>query len=423
MTGLVLLTIFLVLTFLGVPVAYSMGIASMTLFLYLDLPAATLFTRTVASVNSSGLLAIPFFIVAGDILTSGGLSKRLIDFANSLFGWARGGLAMVNVGASVLFGGVSGSAAADTVAVGGVMIPAMKKEGYTGAFAAAVTAASSNLGPIIPPSILFIIYGGITGVSIGSLFIAGIVPGLTLALGLTLIAWWIGRKQVPTRKPFSLQGVFRSSRRAFLALLMPTIMIVGILAGAFTATEAGVIVVTLASIIAAIVYRDLSLRDSAHILLRSVVVSSTLMLIVAMAAGLAFLMAYARIPQDLLALMTGISADPRVVMLMVIAFCLVVGMFIETISAAIITVPVLFPLGEAMGYDPVHFALVIVMTLLIGQITPPLGVMLYVAAGIARVSVVSAIRAAVPFITVMIAVTVLIAMVPQLVTFLPGLMQ
>jgi tripartite ATP-independent transporter DctM subunit len=421
MTGMLLLSGFVLLAFLGVPIAYAMGIATLAALLLLDIPITVFFTRTVASINSAGLLAIPFFIIAGDILSSGGISIRLMGLANALFGWVRGGLGMVNVGASMMFAGISGSAAADTVAVGGVMIPAMKREGYDPAFAAAVTASSSTLGPIIPPSILLIIYGGITGVSISGLFIAGVVPGIILGLLLMTVTWWIGRQQVSTHGRFSLGLTLRALRGAFVGLLLPLLLVLGILGGVFTATEAGAVIVALAVFISVVVHRELPLRALGPVVLRSTVLSASLLLIVAMAAGFAWVLAYAQVPSTILAAMVSVTDDPTLIMLVIIVFLLLVGMFVETVSAAIITVPILFPMGEALGYDPLHFALVIVMTLLIGTITPPLGVLLYLCAGIAQVSISRALRASIPFVVVMIAAVIIIALVPQTVTWLPRL--
>lgn len=422
MTGILLLSGFLLLAFIGVPIAYSMGLSTIVALIVLDVPTEVFFTRTVASINSSGLLAIPFFIIAADVLSAGGISVRLMAIARAAVGWAKGGLAMVNVAASMMFAGISGSAAADTVAVGGVMIPAMKKEGYDPGFAVAVTAASSTLGPIIPPSILLIIYGGITGVSISSLFIAGVVPGIFLGLVLMALAWWIGRKQVGSHGRLSLRKVLHAFRRGFLGLLLPVLLVLGILGGVFTATEAGVVILLLAVLISMFVYRELPVRELGPILVRSTVLSSVLMLIVSMAAGFAWVLAYTRVPQTILEALIGITDNPTLIMLIVVLFLLLVGMFVETVAAAIITVPVLFPLGETLGYDPLHFALVIVMTLLIGTITPPLGVLLYVCAGIGQVSITRAIRATVPFIVIMIVAVLVIALVPEIVTSLPALM-
>lgn len=423
MTGPLLLAAFLILVVAGVRIAYAMGITAIGALILLDIPTSAFLTRSVASINSFTLLAIPFFVIAGDLLTAGGISRRIIQLAESFFGWVKGGLGVVNVGSSVLFAGVSGSAAADTAAVGGVLIPEMKRAGYRPGFAAAVTAASSTIGPIIPPSLLMIIYGGITGVSIGSLFLAGIVPGIFLGVTLGVLAWWIGRRQAPAITSLSLRNIWIATRRGILGVFIPVIVIGGILFGFFTATEAGVIVLAYSFIVAKFVYRELPFREFVGVMIRSAVLSGVLMLIVAMAASFAWVLAYANTPKAMVRIMTSISSDPTIVMLLVVVLLLIVGMFVETIAATIITVPVLFPLGEELGYNPLHFALVIIMTLLIGTVTPPLGVLLYVAAGIGNVPVSKAIKESVPFVTVMVITVVVVALVPQLVTWIPSLQQ
>lgn len=423
MTGILLLLVFLALTFAGVPIAYSMGLSTLLALLVLDVPFGLFFTRTVASINSSSLLAIPFFIIAADILTVGGISRRLIAFANAAIGWARGGLGMANVSASMLFAGVSGSAAADTVAVGGVMIPAMKRSGYDPGFAVAITAASSTIGPIIPPSVLMIVYGSITGVSIGELFIAGIVPGVFLGLVLLVLAFWLGGKQVGRQGSFEIGRVLGTMRASILGLVIPVGLVAGILGGVFTATEAGVMIVVYALLVSAFVHRELPFRELASILIRSTVLTGVLMLLVAMAAGFAWILAFTRVPVTVLEALTSLTENPVALMLIIVAFLLLFGMFVETLAATIITVPILFPLGEVLGYDPLHFAVVIVMTLLVGTITPPLGILLYICAGIGEVSVPRAIRAATPFIVVLIATVVAVALVPPLATWLPGFMN
>lgn len=421
MIGLVLLLVFLLLAVSGVRLAYAMALTALLAFIWLDIPTGAFFTRSVSSINSFSLLAIPFFVVAGDLLTAGGISRRIIALAESFFGWMRGGLGVVNVGTSVMFAGVSGSAAADTAAVGGIMIPEMKRAGYRPGFAVAVTAASSTIGPIIPPSILMIIYAGITGVSTGALFVAGIIPGFFLGLTLMVMAWWLGRRQAAGVTAFSFRNIFVSGRRGILAMLIPIIIIGGILFGFFTPSEAGVIVLAYAFVVAKFVHRELSNRDFLAVMVRSSVLSGVLMLIVAMAATFAWILAYVGTPQAMVSFLTQISDDPTTVMLLIVVFLLVVGMFVETIAAMIITVPVLYPVSEALGYDPLHFALVVIFTLLVGSVTPPLGVLLYVAAGIGEVSIFEAIKEAVPFIIVMIATVLLVALVPEIVTWLPSL--
>lgn len=421
MTGLGLLALFLTLVAIGMPIAFAMGLSALGVLLILDVPLSVFFTRTIASINSSSLLAIPFFVLAGDLLTLGGISKRLIDFANSLVGWARGGLGMASVIAFTMFSGISGSAAADTVAVGGVMIPAMKRSGYDAGWTAALTAASGTLGPLIPPSILLVLYGGITGLSIGSLLVAGVIPGFAVAALLMALAYWQGKDQSGEARPFSLQAIGASLWRAVWALLLPVFLVVGIVAGIFTATEGGVIVVVYAALVSLFIYRELRWRELGPLLVRSAVLSGVLMLIVAMAASFAWILAYTRVPQVVISGLTGLTSNPTVIMLIVVAVLLVLGMFVETVAAAVITVPVLFPLGEAVGFDPLHFAIVIVVALMVGTLTPPIGILLYITAGMAEITVAQAVRAALPFIALLVAAAILVSLVPQLSTWLPGL--
>jgi C4-dicarboxylate transporter DctM subunit len=268
-----------------------------------------------------------------------------------------------------------------------------------------------------------IIYGGITGVSIGSLFLAGILPGVFLGLTLMVMAWWIGRRQAPAVTALTIRNILIASRQGILGIFIPIIIIGGILFGFFTATDAGVIVLAYSFVVAKFIYRDLTNREFLAVMVRSSVLSGVLMLIVAMAASFAWVLAYANTPQAMVSVLTSISSDPVIVMLLIVVLLLIVGMFVETIAAMIITVPVLFPLGEVMGYNPLHFALVIIMTLLIGTVTPPLGVLLYVAAGIGKVSVGQAIKESIPFVIVMIATVLVVALVPALVTWLPSLQQ
>lgn len=421
MTGIVLLTAFLGLVALGMPIAYAMGLSALGALLVLDIPLTVFFTRTIASINSFSLLAIPFFVLAGDLLTVGGISKRLIDFANSLVGSARGGLGMASVASMTMFSGISGSAAADTIAVGGVMIPAMKRSGYDAGWAAALIAASGTLGPLIPPSILLVLYGGITGVSIGELLIASVIPGFVVAALLLALAWWQGREQAPAAGAFSLRAVGATAVGAVWALLLPVFLVVGIVAGLFTATEGGVIILVYGAVVSMLIHKELRWSDLGPLLVRSTVMSGVLMLVVAMAASFAWILAYTRVPATVLTTLTGLTTNRTVILLIVVAVLLVLGMFVETVAAAVITVPVLFPLGQAIGLDPLHFAIVIVVALMVGTITPPVGILLYVTAGIAEITVAEAVRAAVPFIVLLITAAVIISLVPQLSTWLPSL--
>jgi TRAP-type transport system large permease protein len=423
MEGVALLVIFLLLAALGVPLAFAMGLSAVAAMMLLDVSISALFTRSLAGIDAFSLLAIPFFVFVGELLTGGGMSRRLIAFANSMFGWMRGGLGTVNVGASVLFAGVSGSSAADTAAIGGVMIPAMKRSGYDASFAAAVTASSATIGSLIPPSVLLIIYGGITGLSIGSLFLAGVLPGLLVGALLLALTWWLGRRQVGPEQAFSFAKLFDTAKKAILAGFLPLLLVVGILRGLFTATEGGVIGVAYALIVSVFVYRELNLREIGRMAVRSAELTGVLLLLVSMATSFARVLAYVGLPRQILGVLLTVSTNPTVMLLILIGFLLVFGMFVETVAAATIVVPVLLPLAPALGLEPLHFGMVIVVTLLVGTVTPPVGILLFICAGIADISIGRAVRASLPFLGVLAICVGLVAFVPQLSLWLPSLAQ
>lgn len=422
MEGVVLLAGFLLLAGLGVPLAYAMGLSTMAAMVWLDIPLTALFSRSLTGIDAFSLLAIPFFIFVGELLTGGGMSQRIIDFSNSIVGWMRGGLGLVNVGGSVLFAGVSGSSAADTAAIGGVMIPAMKKSGYDPGFAAALTASSATIGSLIPPSVLLIIYGGITGLSIGALFLAGVVPGLAVGAALFLFAMWRGR-HIPPEVPFSLANVGRTAVRSLLAGLLPVILVWGILRGVFTATEGGVIGAVYALALGRFVYRELTWRAIGRMAARTGELTGVLLLLLFTATSFAWVLAFVGLPGQIVGFLTQISENPAVILAIIVVFLLVFGMFVETIAAATIVAPVLLPLGPALGLDPLHFGMIVIMALLVGTVTPPVGILLYICAGLADISTSKAIRAVVPFLVVLGIVVFLVAFIPAMSLWLPSLAQ
>ena len=421
MEGAALILVFLVMSAIGVPLAYAMGVSTLAAMVCLDIPLTALFSRSFAGIDAFSLLAIPFFIFVGELLTGGGMSQRIIDFANSLTGWVKGGLGLVNVGGSVLFAGVSGSSAADTAAIGGVMIPAMKKAGYEPGFSAAVTASSATIGSLIPPSVLLIIYGGISGLSIGDLFLAGVLPGLSVGLALGVMTWWTGRKQVGAQVPFSLGNVWRTARRSILAGVLPALLVYGILEGLFTATEGGVVAVVYALVVGKLVYRELTWGMVGRMAIRTGELTGVLLLLLFVATSFAWVLAFVGLPRLVVDTLVGLTDNPQIILLIVIGFLLVFGMFVETVAAATIITPVLLPLGPELGLDPLHLGMIIITALLVGTVTPPVGILLYICAGLAEVGTGKAVRAVMPFLAVLALVVVVVAFVPQLTVWLPSL--
>lgn len=412
-----------VLMFVGMPVALAMGISAlMVVVLRGEVAPMVLAQRMFVGVDSLPLLAIPFFILAGELMERGGISLRLIRFAAALIGHVKGGLGMVTIVASMIFAGISGSAAADTSAIGSIMMPAMIKRGYKRGFVVTLQASAGTIGPIIPPSILMIVYGSMTNLSIGQLFLAGVVPGVLVGLSLMALTYYYAVKDgYEGEARVGIKETASAFWNALPALALPFAIIGGILGGIFTATEAGVSAVVYALIVGFFVYRDLKPRELPQILARAAMTSMGLMFIVANAAMFGWVLAREEFPRLTVGLLTSLTTDPNVIILLIIAFLALVGCFIETMAAMIILVPVLFATGAAYHFDPVHFAMVIVVMLLIGTITPPVGILLYLTCSMTRTPIAEAMKYVIPFAGAMLAVVILIAYVPELTLFIPRL--
>ncbi|MBU2261943.1 MAG: TRAP transporter large permease [Proteobacteria bacterium] len=421
------LDISLIITFLvtlvsGIPVAFCLAITSLVFLLLLDsVPLHLIPQRMFTGMDSFPLMAVPFFIMAGDLMNSAGITMRIVRFASVLVGSIRGGLAHVNIVASMFFAGVSGSAVADTAALGSILIPAMEKDGYGKTFSAAVTAASSVIGPIIPPSIPVVIYALAGSVSIGGLFLAGVVPGVLIGLGLMLVSYVIARKhKIGHKRPRATLKEFRESfRGAILPLLMPVIILGGILSGVFTPTEASCVAVAYAIVIGMFVMRTIKFRDLPHIFFRSMLITSTILMVMACANIFSWILGTQQIPQAMGRALSSFSNNPYVFLLLVNLFLLVVGCFLEGIAAIVIIVPILIPVAKALGIDQLHFGMIVIMNLMIGLITPPLGLCLFVVCSVAKVDFTKLVRASIPFILVEIAALFVVTYFPFLVLFIP----
>nr|WP_286181013.1 TRAP transporter large permease [Bacillus sp. ISL-37] len=420
----VLFISFIVLIFLGVPVAFSLGLSSLVYLFLADIPLTIIPQKMFAGLNSFVLLCIPGFILAGNLMNAGGITDRIIKFANNLFGHVRGGLGLANVGSSMGFAGISGTALADTASIGAIMIPAMKKEGYGAGFSAAVTASSSTVGPIIPPSLPMIIVGTLASVSIGDLFLAGALPGLMLGIGLMIPTYIISvRRNYPKGERKSLKVIFESFMGSFWALFMTVIILWGILGGYFTPTEASIIAVIYALVIGIFVYKELPIKKIPGIMLSTMTTTASIMLLVGFANLFGWIMVSEQIPQLVADTILGISGNPIVVILLINLLLLFVGTFMETIAALVILFPVLMPVASQVGMDPVQFGVMMVLNLVIGLVTPPVGVCLFVASQIGKVPIGRAARELIPFIGVSLAILMLVAFVPQITLYLPSLFE
>ena len=423
--GVTMLLVMLVTLAMGVPIVFCIGLASVVAILMIgpSAPWIIIPNSMFNGMDSFPLMAIPFFVLAGDLMNRGGITLRLVEFADTLVGHIRGGLAHANIASSMLFAGITGSALADTAALGRILIPAMERAGYDRPFSAAVTAASSLIGPIIPPSVTMIIYGVTAGVSIGGLFLAGFVPGILIGLGLMLVTYVIARRRgYPVRDSrASLHAIAVSFWRALPALMMPIIILGGIFGGVMTPTESAAVAVVYAIIVGMFVLRELKVSDLFPIFLRSGMVTASIMVIVGSARIFADMLGSEQIPQQLASLLLAITDEPWILLLAINLFLLAVGCVLDTSAAIIILVPVLLPVVAATGIDPLTFGVIMCINLIIGLATPPLGVCLFVAADIAGITVERLVVAIWPFLLVQIGVLFLITYVPDVATFLPRL--
>jgi tripartite ATP-independent transporter DctM subunit len=408
---------------IGMPVALALAGASLA-FLVLEspIPPVVLMHRMINGVDSFPLLAVPFFILAGSLMNHAGITDRIFDFAKALVGWMRGGLGHVNIGASVLFAGMSGAAVADAGGLGTIEIKAMKEGGYDPDFAVGVTAASSTIGPLIPPSLPLVVYGVVSSASIGQLFAAGLVPGLLMAAALmAMVAWYARVRGYGRDAGFAWAVLGRTFRRAFLSLLTPVIIVGGILAGLFTPTEAAIAACAYALVLGGPVYRTLTLRKIGAISRDTVETTAIVLLIVAAAAIFSWILTSNRVTEMVAEAILSQTQNVVLVLLLINVVLLIVGFFMEPVAAITILTPVLLPVVVELGVDPVHFGIMMVLNLMLGLLTPPVGMVLYVLARVADIRFESAVRATAPFLIPLGAVLALVTYVPAISMWLPEL--
>jgi tripartite ATP-independent transporter DctM subunit len=409
--------------FAGPAIYAAMGLAGFAFLALAGIPGIVIPQKIAMAANSFPLLAAPLFILMGNLMNSSGISIRIFEFAKAVVGWMRGGLCHANILGSVIFAGMSGSAVADAAGLGTVEIEMMKREGYDAETAGAITAASATIGPIIPPSLPMIVYGVAAETSIGALFLAGVIPGFLMAGALMLMVRYLSiRKNLP-RHPFEGMGaLWRAFKGAFWALMAPVVLFGGLFSGIFTPTEAAAVAVVYALVLGMFVYREFRFADLPRIIVDTVETSGVVMALVMTASLLGYCISVSRLPQEFGSALSHLTTSPLVYLLIVNALLLVVGCFMEALAAMLVLIPILVPPALALGIDPVHFGLVFVLNLMIGTVTPPVGVVLYVTAKVAQVPFDRIARAVLPYLVPLVAVLVLCTLWPPLTTFLPKLL-
>lgn len=422
-TALILFGIFLLLTALSVPIAFSMLVAAAVTVQYLGLSQVVVMQRVLFGVDSFPFLAVPLFLLAGELMELTGITRRLVWFANCLVGHVRGGLAHVTIVANMFMSGLSGSGTADAAATGSILIPAMISRGYGASFAAAVSGAGSVLGPIIPPSIIMVVYGAVANVSVGRLFVGGAVPGLVMGLYMMAVNAYVAKQRNYPREPRADLGkVVIAAKDASFGLVAPLIVLGGIIGGVFTPTEAAAVAVLYAFLVGALVYRNMNFRHLFPAVKRTFLLTAKLMFVIGASSSFAWLIARSNVPQTMTEAFLSSGGDRIVFLIAVNLLLLVLGCLMESAAIVLIAAPLLLPLATHLGLDPVHFGVMMTLNLSIGLITPPVGMVMYVVTGIAKASISSFTREVTPYFVAQVLSLITIIVFPALVTWLPNLL-
>ncbi len=422
MDSVVLLGTFAILVLIGMPVAYSLGLAALVGALWIDLPLEAVMIQIASGVNKFSLLAIPFFVLAGAIMAEGGMSRRLVAFAGVLVGFIRGGLSLVNILASTFFGAISGSSVADTASIGSVMIPEMVKKGYPRDFATALTVSGSIQATLIPPSHNAVIYSMAAGgsISIAALFMAGVFPGLLLGATLAAYCLWLAKKRnFPKGEAIPLRQALRIVVDAMWGLATMVIILGGILTGVFTATESASIAVVWAFFVTMFIYRDYKWRDLPKLMHRTVKTVSIVMILIGFAASFGYIMTLMQIPLKITSALTSFTDSRVVILLCINILLLILGTLMDMAALLLILTPILLPVVTAVGVDPVHFGMIMIVNLGIGLITPPVGTVLFVGSAVGKLPIEKVVRALLPFFVLMVIVLAVITYVPAISLWLP----
>ena len=419
---ILLIVVFAICLLLRFPIAFALGLSCLVYVLSSGMSPIVIPMKMYSGIDLFILLSVPGFILAGNLMNHGGLTAKIINFCNHLFGHIRGSLALTNVGASMVFAGISGTAVSDTASIGSMMIPAMEKEGYDKGFSCAITAASSTLGPILPPSVPMIIAATLSGLSVGKLFLAGAVPGLILGFGLLGLTYWIAKKrQFPKHRKHSFKEIVISFADTFWALLMIFIILYGIIGGIFTPTEASIIAVLYAMVIGFFVYRKLNFKNFQKILIDSMKTTASLMVLIGFANLFGWILIVEKFPEMISTEILAFTDNKYVILLLINILLILVGSFMETIAALLILFPVLLKIAIGVGIDPLHFGVVVVLNLIIGLATPPVGICLFVASSIGKISLGKISKEILPFLVLSLIVLLFVSLFPQLSLYLPNL--
>ncbi|MBO1264029.1 TRAP transporter large permease [Proteiniclasticum sp. SCR006] len=422
---IILIGSFILFIALRFPIAYSLGIASVVTVMYLKMPVEMVAQNTVRGINAFSLMAVPFFIISGELMSQGGIANRLVNLANAMVGWMRGGLAVVNIVASMFFGGISGSSAADTASLGPILIPMMNKQGYDNEFSTGITCASSVQGMLIPPSHNMVIYAMVAGsVSVGALFLAGLVPGILLGVFLLIYSLYMSKKKnYPKGDAFNFRNVLVALKDSIFGLITVLIVVVGVIGGFFTATEAAGLSVVWAFIVTFFIYKEIPLKKFWDILGTSLRTISMVMIIIGTSAAFGWLLAFLKVPEMVAGGILTLTTNKILVLLIINAILFVFGMFMDMAAIITITTPILLPIAMQVGMDPVHYGAMMVLNLGIGVLTPPVGNTLFIGSAISGLKIERLAKSMIPMYIVMVATLMVITYFPSVVMTLPKLLM